>query len=222
MPGSRLRHLAVVADGALGPPDAPGGGAAAAISRAAAVAAAAFAEAGELEAISFVAPGIDRLLGDPARRAGALQECLAGGRDLAEAASRLGASLRLCGRTEELSADLLALGAPAGPAGERTILWFLRYGGRDEIARAATRWLRAHPGRPLGDDDLDAWLDTAGVPDPDLIVLAGGALEPPDALVWQGSYAEIWHTPTSWAGFGPEELRRALADYRERQRRFGR
>ena len=59
------------------------------------------------------------------------------------------------------------------------------------------------------------------MPDPDLIVLAGGPLEAPDALVWQGSYAELWHTATPWAAFTVEDLRGAVADYHTRQRRFG-
>ena len=53
---------------------------------------------------------------------------------------------------------------PGAAAAGRTLLWFVRYSGRDEIVRAASRFLRAHPGVPLADGELDAWLDTAGVP----------------------------------------------------------
>ncbi len=69
---------------------------------------------------------------------------------------------------------------------------------------------------------IDAWLDTAGVPEPDLVILAGGPLEAKDALLWQGSYAEIWHTALPWPEFTPGDLRAAVGDFAERQRRFGR
>lgn len=222
MDGTGLRHIAIVA---AGPPSASpetAAAVAAAARTAAALAEDAFALVPGLRAFSYIAPGIDRLLDDPATGADALRGCIESAAVLGEAAARCGAALRLCGRLEDLPGDLArpAQRPPGGEAG-KTLLWFLRYGGRDEIVRAAARFFREHPGGTLGDDDLDGYLDTAGVPDPDLIVLAGGALVAPDALVWQGSYAELWHTATPWAAFGVEDLRRAIADYHTRQRRFG-
>ncbi len=222
MAENQLRHLAVVAEGAFAAPGPAARGPGDAIARAAARATEAFALVPGLEAYSFVAPEIDRLLGDPGLLPAVAADCLRGGRELAAAAQALGATLRLCGRLEGLPGELRALGGGADGAQGRTVLWFLRYSGREEIARAATRFARAHPGKLLADSDLDAWLDTAGVPDPDLIVLAGGELEPRDALLWQGSYAEYWHAATPWSRFDVEDLRRAVAGYRERQRRFGR
>ena len=81
---------------------------------------------------------------------------------------------------------------------------------------------RRTPARALADGELDAWLDTAGIPDPDLLLYVGGSLEPRDALLWQGSYAEISHTPEPMTAFTAAGLRRAVVDYFERQRRFGR
>jgi undecaprenyl diphosphate synthase len=121
---------------------------------------------------------------------------------------------------DDLPRTAAATDTPHQPG--KTLLWFLRYGGRDEIARAAGRFLAANPGARLGDDDLGAWLDTAGVPDPDLVILAGGPLEARDALLWQGSYAEIWHTALPWPEFTPGDLRAAVGDFAARQRRFGR
>jgi undecaprenyl diphosphate synthase len=219
---SGLRHLALVVGDPPGRPGEAQAAVAGAVRRAAATATAAFAAVPELRAFSFVAPGIDRLLAVPASAAPALAGCLEAAAALEDAAARGGAALRLCGRKDGLP-DALTRHAdrPRAAAGERTVLWFLRYGGRDEISRAAARFFRENPGAQLGDDDLDRWLDTAGVPDPDLIVLAGGPLVAPDALVWQGSYAELWHTPKPWAEFTAEDLRRAIADYHTRQRRFG-
>ena len=222
MGGTRLRHVAIVASGSLPPSRDPAAAVADAARSAARLAEDAFASVPGLQAFSFFAPGIDRLLNAPSGTAAALRGCVEAAGALGQAAARCGATLRLCGRTEGLPAELAVLAAPR-PAAEtaRTLAWFLSYGGRDEIVRAAARFFREHPGAPLGDDDLDDCLDTAGLPDPDLIVLAGGPLEAPDALVWQGYYAELWHTATPWAGFTAGELREAIADFHARQRRFG-
>jgi undecaprenyl pyrophosphate synthase len=224
MQESHLRHLAVIAGGTLGSSGEAAVTVREACRLAATMAPEAFAAAPGLRAFSFLAPGIDRLLAEPASAASALRACAEAAPILQESAARCGATLRLCGRTGGLPEPLARhAGHPptAGAGAGRTLLWFLRYGGRDEIARAAARFFGARPGATLADDDLDAWLDTSGVPDPDLIVLAGGALEAPDALVWQGSYAELWHSATDWAAFTAEELRRAVADFAARQRRFG-
>ena len=222
MDASALRHLAVIAGDGTGSSGAAPDAVADALSRAAALATEAFARVPELRAFSFHAPAIDRLLADPASGPETLHACVSAAALLADAAARRGAALRLCGRTEGLPPELTrhAPQAAAGPA-DRTLIWFLRYGGRDEIARAASRFLLARPASPLADEDLDAWLDTAGVPDPDLIVLAGGPFEAHDTLVWQGSYAELWHTEKPWPAFSVEDLGQAITAFHTRQRRFG-
>jgi len=197
MSGNQLCHLAIIAGGALGPSGGGTGAVAEALALAGTIASEAFSLAPGLQVFSFVAPGIDRLLSNPEQAQPTLGACVDAAARLADTAAGSGAALRLCGRTEELPGELAALASFPAPA--KSLLWFLRYGGRDEIARAAARYFRAHPGETLADDALDSWLDTAGAPDPDLIVLAGGVLEAQDALLWQGSYAELWHTPTPWA-----------------------
>ena len=72
------------------------------------------------------------------------------------------------------------------------------------------------------EDLVSQYLYTAGVPDPDLIIRTSGELRGSNFLIWQGAYAE-WHfTPTFWPNFDREELRIALEEYGQRQRRFGR
>jgi hypothetical protein len=186
--------------------------------RAALAAREAFALVPGLRAFSWLSPPLDRLLGGAAGPVAA-RACADGASVLAAAAAEIGASLRWCGRTDAPSPTVP--GQSAGADG-RTLLWFRRYGGRDEIVRAAGRFLRERPGETLSDGELDAWLDTAGVPDPDLVMYAGGPLEPQDVLLWQGSYAEIWHTPEPGPGSPTGDLRLAVADYFQRQRRFGR
>jgi len=214
-----LRHLAVIVGTA---PDQTEDLASAVLSscgKAAEIAREAFALVPGLRAFSWLDPGLDGLL-DRVAAPVAARVCTAGARALAVAVTDLGVSLRLCGRSDDLAS--VALDRPASPDGGRLLLWFQRYSGRDEIVRAAGRFLAAHPGRTLADDELDAWLDTAGIPDPDLLLFVGGSLEPRDVLLWQGSYAEICHATEPITSFTAEDLRHAVLDYSERQRRFGR
>jgi hypothetical protein len=214
-----LRHLAVVTGTAPEHRDDIGRAVLASCGKAREIARAAFTLVPGLRAFSWLDPGLDDLLAR-AHGPAAARACAEGARALATAAADLGVSLRLCGRTDDLPGR--GPEPAAGAGGGRTFLWFQRYGGRDEIVRAAERFLAAHPGTPLADGELDAWLDTAGIPDPDLLLYVGGSLEPRDALLWQGSYAEISHEPRAMAAFSPTDLQRAVADYHDRQRRFGR
>ncbi len=214
-----LRHLAFIAGTAPESHDDLGRTVVASCGKASQVARQTFDLVPGLRAFSWLSPGIDLLL-SRATTPIAARACAEGARTLAAAADVLGVSLRLCGPVDDLP-DAGA-GRSTSEKSGRTMLWFQRYSGREEIVRAAGRFFSAHPGKTLADGDLDAWLDTAGVPDPDLLLYAGGALEPRDALLWQGSYAEIWHTPEPWQSFSERDLRRAVGDYFERQRRFGR
>jgi hypothetical protein len=219
MSENQLRHLALIVGSPPEHPDDPGRAVRASVARADACARAAFGLLPALDAFSWLDPGLDELLARaPAGRAAGA--CADGARELAATAAALGAALRLCGRVEGLPAATPGLAPPA--SGGRALLWFQRYGGRDEILRAAGRFLAQHPGAPLADGEFDAWLDTAGVPDPDLLLYVGGPREPRDVLLWQGSYAEISYTPRPISAFSDADLRQAVADYAERQRRFGR
>jgi undecaprenyl diphosphate synthase len=96
------------------------------------------------------------------------------------------------------------------------------YGGRAEIVHAAQEIAR----RRLKPDSLDenvfsGYLYTAGTPDPDLFIRTGGEMRLSNFLIWQSAYAELYFTPVLWPDFGRDDLEKALADYRGRQRRFG-
>jgi len=214
-----LRHLAVITGTAPGRTEDIGRAVLASCDNAARIAREAFDLVPGLRAFSWLDPGLDGLL-DLVAAPAAADACSAGARALAVVAADIGVTLRLCGRTDDLPAA--ALDQPARTEAGRTLLWFQRYSGRDEIVRAAGRFLAAQPGLKLADGELDAWLDTAGIPDPDLLLYVGGALEPRDVLLWQGSYAEISHTPEPMSRFSPADLHRAVSDYYDRQRRFGR
>jgi undecaprenyl diphosphate synthase len=219
MGGHDLRHLAVITGTAAEHPEDIRRAVIASCDKAAEIAREAFAVVPGLRAFSWLDPGLDSLL-SRATASAAARVCAEGAQALAAVTADLGISLRLCGRVDDLPGA--ALGQAAGAQDERTLLWFQRYSGRDEIVRSAGRFLAAHPGLKLADDDLDAWLDTAGIPDPDLLLYVGGALEPRDVLLWQGSYAEISHTAQTLTSFSSEGLRRAVSDFFARQRRFGR
>ncbi len=98
----------------------------------------------------------------------------------------------------------------------------LSYGGRGEILEAVKR-MEAAGGIPgdLREEHLSAHLDTAGLPDPDLIIRTSGEQRISNFLLWQAAYAELYFTEVLWPDFDEKELLQALADYQGRQRRFG-
>jgi undecaprenyl diphosphate synthase len=96
------------------------------------------------------------------------------------------------------------------------------YGGRDEIIRAIRRIVRdGVPPEQIDEELLNFYLDTAGLPDPDLVVRTGGEMRISNFLVWQGVYAEYYATPTYWPDFDRDELHRAIEQFNRRDRRFG-
>ena len=96
------------------------------------------------------------------------------------------------------------------------------YGGRDEIVWAIRHILEDGVRSEDVDRDLvSQYLYTAGVPDPDLIIRTSGELRGSNFLIWQGAYAEWYFTPTFWPDFGKEELRTAIDEFCQRDRRYG-
>ncbi len=98
----------------------------------------------------------------------------------------------------------------------------LNYSGRDELARAARLYMESGgAAAKLTPESLEPYLYTAGQPDPDLIIRTSGELRLSNFLLFQSAYSELYFTPTLWPDFTPEELRKALAEYAGRARRFG-
>lgn len=98
----------------------------------------------------------------------------------------------------------------------------LSYGGRGEILEAVRR-LSASGGSPAGltEEGFASFLDTQGLPDPDLIIRTSGEKRISNFLLWQAAYAELYFTETLWPDFDEREYLLALLDYQGRQRRFG-
>lgn len=96
------------------------------------------------------------------------------------------------------------------------------YGGRAEILKALTEIIKQGLSpEEINEEVFSRYLYTAGLPDPDLIIRTGGELRLSNFLLWQSAYSEYYSTPTYWPDFGEEEIKKALAVYRQRQRRFG-
>lgn len=101
------------------------------------------------------------------------------------------------------------------------------YGGRMEIAGAARRIAELVASGQLDPAAIDeasfaGYLDTCGIPDPDLLIRTGGEYRISNFLLWQLAYAELWVTPTFWPDFCEAHLVEALVEFQRRERRFGR
>ena len=122
----------------------------------------------------------------------------------------------LCRRTEEISTHYEGC----------QVNICLNYGGRDEILRAARAFAgdcalgERKPDR-LSEADFNAYLFSAGIPDPDLVIRPSGEIRISNFLLWQSAYAEFYFTDVLWPDFTKEELHKALAAYQNRSRRFG-
>ena len=142
-----------------------------------------------------------------------------------------GIRLHVIGRRERLPGNVQkALAAAVQETRQNSALQLnlaLSYGGRDEITRAAQSLaveVQAGRLRPadITEELLSARLDTAGIPDPDLLIRTGGDMRVSNFLLWQLAYTEIFVTPTLWPDFTPELFQQILNDFQSRERRFGR
>ena len=102
----------------------------------------------------------------------------------------------------------------------------LSYGARDELTRAVRKLASAcRDGRidpeQISAEDIEEQLDTAGLPDPDLLIRTGGEARLSNFLLWQASYAEIYFTDIMWPDFRRDQFIRAIREYQQRERRFG-
>lgn len=100
------------------------------------------------------------------------------------------------------------------------------YGARAEIASAARKLAaKALKGEikleDIGEDALTAELDTASIPDPELLIRTSGEMRLSNFLLWQSAYTEFVFSPVLWPDFGHSELEAAIDEYNRRERRFG-
>ncbi len=138
--------------------------------------------------------------------------------------------IRVIGDRTNLSGDILPLLLEAEETTRAntgiTLVIAFNYGARDEIARAVQRLAReVAAGRldpaAITSERIAATLDTAGIPDPDLVIRTSGEERLSNFLLWQAAYAELMFVPEFWPDFSRETFIAALSRYAMRERRFG-
>ena len=107
-----------------------------------------------------------------------------------------------------------------------TFVIAVNYGSRDEITRAVRKIMTDAKEGKLAPEEMteevfSSYLDTAGIPDPDLMIRTSGELGLSNYLLWQLAYSELYVTECLWPDFNKEELEKAIVQYNRRERRFG-
>jgi len=143
-----------------------------------------------------------------------------------ETLDRRNVRVRILGSRSGLSADLIELINRVEETTKNNTAFNLNiafnYGGRDELLRASARAVAA--GRDLAtmsESEFAGFLDTAGLPDVDLIIRTSGEKRISNFLPWQAAYAEFVFTDVLWPDFDLVDLESAIAEYNSRVRRFG-
>jgi undecaprenyl diphosphate synthase len=143
---------------------------------------------------------------------------------------RNGVRVRVIGERDGLDPDIREL---IGAAEARTrnnarldLIVALNYGSRREIVRVARRLAAEVAAGTLRAEAIDeaaisSRLDTAGIPDPDLLIRTSGEQRISNFLLWQLAYTELVFVPVAWPDFSEEHLRDAIAEFARRERRYG-
>ena len=141
-----------------------------------------------------------------------------------------GIRLRTIGDVQRLPAPVLAkLNAAREKTAHNssmTLTIALSYGGRRDILQAAVKLARSLRDGEIEEEDLTeqslaGFLQTSGLPDPDLLIRTGGEMRISNFLLWQAAYTEFFFTPVLWPDFDEKLFMEAIEEYRSRQRRFG-
>ena len=150
-------------------------------------------------------------------------------RDLAELHQK-GVRVKVIGGTDNVDSELLGLIAEAQKltADNHAIdlIIAFNYGARAEITHAVQRIAeRVERGEmrasAISSEDIAGALDTAGIPDPDLLIRTSGEMRLSNFLLWQCAYTEFVFIDAHWPEFGRDWLERAVSEYMNRSRRFG-
>lgn len=140
--------------------------------------------------------------------------------------------VRICviGDRTKLAPDIVDLIADAEARTSEnrklTLVIALSYGGQDEIVTACRRIAEEAASGVLKPEDITAetvtgHLQTAGIPDPDLIIRTSGEQRLSNFLLWQSAYSELIFTDKLWPDFAPEDLAAAIDEFHRRERRYG-
>ena len=138
--------------------------------------------------------------------------------------------VRMIGERNRFAPDIVeAINGLEEKTKENTGMTFViavNYGSRDEITRAVRKIMTDAKEGKLAPEEMtekvfSSYLDTAGIPDPDLMIRTSGELRLSNYLLWQLAYSELYVTECLWPDFNKEELLNAIRQYNKRERRFG-
>lgn len=137
-----------------------------------------------------------------------------------------GARLRILGDVNRFPKDIaqksLDMISKSSKNHKITVSFALNYGGRDEILRAIKKIVNEKiPSDKIDEALFSSYLDTTGIPDPDLVIRTGGEKRLSGYLPWQTVYSELYFTPVLFPDFSPDQLILAISDFLKRDRRFG-
>ena len=144
--------------------------------------------------------------------------------------AREGVRVRILGTRKGLPEDILELveraEARTKANSEFNLCIAFNYGGREEVLRAAKAMAKAVEDGKTSASDVDEeafseFLDTGGLPDPDILIRTSGEYRLSNFLIWQAAYAELVFMDVLWPDFGKTHLLEAIEIYRKRERRFG-
>ena len=138
--------------------------------------------------------------------------------------------IRVIGDIEPLDDDIKSrireLEAATTDNGGLNFTIALNYGSRDELTRAAQKVAKDCAEGKIKAEEIDesvfeTYLDTHGIPDPDMMIRTSGEQRLSNYLLWQLAYSEFYFTDVPWPDFTKEELVKAIEEYNHRHRRFG-
>ena len=151
-------------------------------------------------------------------------------KDCIKRANKNNMKVRILGKRDRLDDDIIESieNLEAATAGNTGLVFqvALNYGGRDEMVRAMRRMTKDIIDKGLSPEDIDenmfsGYLDTAGAPDPDLIIRTSGEKRISNFLLWQCAYSEFDFPEILWPDFNKNRLIEAVERYNKRDRRFG-
>ena len=147
-----------------------------------------------------------------------------------ETAAKNDMKIRVIGDIEPLDDDIKSrireLEAATTDNGGLNFTIALNYGSRDELTRAAQKMAKDCAEGKIKAEEIDesvfeTYLDTHGIPDPDMMIRTSGEQRLSNYLLWQLAYSEFYFTDVPWPDFTKEELVKAIEEYNHRHRRFG-
>jgi undecaprenyl diphosphate synthase len=137
-----------------------------------------------------------------------------------------GARLKILGDINKFPEDIakktLEMMSKSSKNDKINVTFALNYGGRDEILRAVKKIINDKViSDSITEEVFASYLDTAGYPDPDLIIRTGGEQRTSGYLPWQSVYSELYFTPILFPDYSPAEFEKAILDFQQRSRRMG-